>query len=192
MIDDTLDLPAAATKETTLYRHFDCDGKLLYVGISLDALNRLAQHKFCSTWYSQIKSVTLERFPSRQGALQAEREAIIKEGPQWNIKHRKSAQEAMREAEKERLSRDRFGSIKTANGTLVQDVVQLRPLYTLRDAAASLGVNTRVIKQWIADESLGFVEINNMVGKPIPHVTGWQLLDKLESMCAARKRKGAA
>ena len=35
-----------------LYRHFDCDGVLLYVGISLSTVARLCEHKHSSKWYA--------------------------------------------------------------------------------------------------------------------------------------------
>ena len=35
-----------------LYRHFDRLGELLYVGISISTMRRLAQHKTQSAWFS--------------------------------------------------------------------------------------------------------------------------------------------
>ena len=77
-----------------LYRHFDANGVLLYVGVSLSALGRLAQHKDSSHWFPEIKSVQIELFSNRKEALAAEREAIFKERPRHNVHHRsKAAQE---------------------------------------------------------------------------------------------------
>jgi hypothetical protein len=70
---------------TYLYRHFDAEGRLLYVGISLSAVHRLAQHR-ASAWFASIATVTIETFPSRAGAAEAERLAIQTEGPLHNIK----------------------------------------------------------------------------------------------------------
>lgn len=67
-----------------LYRHFDAKGVLLYVGISFSALMRLQGHKKNSSWFSEISTVTLERFYNRQGALAAERKAIAEERPRYN------------------------------------------------------------------------------------------------------------
>lgn len=75
------------TIKTSLYRHWDADGRLLYVGISLSALQRLAQHKERSRWFERIASVTIEQFPTREAALAAEREAIATERPECNIIH---------------------------------------------------------------------------------------------------------
>ena len=72
---------------TDLYRYFDADGNLLYVGISLSALNRAIQHKTTAGWWSQQRSMTRETYPTRQAAEDAERRAIITEKPAHNIMH---------------------------------------------------------------------------------------------------------
>jgi predicted GIY-YIG superfamily endonuclease len=74
--------------KTYLYRHYDKHNNLLYVGISVNALRRLKQHKK-KRWYSQIAKVTLETYPTRNKALQAEEKAIKSEKPYWNVIHNK-------------------------------------------------------------------------------------------------------
>jgi len=71
------------TKQTHLYRHFDAEGNLLYVGISKSTMDRLAQHSE-KDWYSSISNVTIEKFDERNDAIIAERKAIIAERPIWN------------------------------------------------------------------------------------------------------------
>jgi GIY-YIG catalytic domain len=68
----------------TLYRHFDLGGKLLYVGIAIDALGRLAAHKSGSGWYPEIATITLQHFQTRIEAMEAERRAILTENPLYN------------------------------------------------------------------------------------------------------------
>ena len=70
--------------ETELYRHYDAEGKLLYVGISLSAVIRLAAHKHSSEWFDRIAMVKIERFQNRRAALVAERAAILTEDPEYN------------------------------------------------------------------------------------------------------------
>jgi hypothetical protein len=70
--------------ETELYRHFDAAGKLLYVGISLSTVVRLAQHRLESEWFDRVVHITIERFPTRIEAMIAERVAILKEAPECN------------------------------------------------------------------------------------------------------------
>src|SRR5262245_16427481 len=69
-----------------LYRHFDADGQLLYVSISLRAVRRPSEHR-ATPWSSQVARVNVEKFPTRQAALAAKREAIHAEGPTFNRVH---------------------------------------------------------------------------------------------------------
>lgn len=70
---------------TALYRHFDAAGALLYVGISLNSIQRTAQHKHGARWFEQIAHITIEWHSARETALTAEAIAIAKERPKWNI-----------------------------------------------------------------------------------------------------------
>jgi predicted GIY-YIG superfamily endonuclease len=73
--------------KTTLYRHWDKDDNLLYIGISLSKLQRLGQHSRNASWFDKITKVTMESFPTRKVALQKEKEAIITEYPIHNTIH---------------------------------------------------------------------------------------------------------
>lgn len=73
--------------KTDLYRHFDKDGRLLYVGVSYGAISRLQQHaKNGAAWVDQIAKVTVEKFKSRELALAAEVKAITSEHPIHNVR----------------------------------------------------------------------------------------------------------
>jgi excinuclease UvrABC nuclease subunit len=72
-----------------LYRHYGPKDELLYVGVSISALVRLGQHRDCSEWFGKIKRVEIQQFESREKALAAEREAIEKERPHFNVRHKK-------------------------------------------------------------------------------------------------------
>jgi len=72
---------------TKLYRHFDKDGVLLYVGISLCAVYRLSQHMNDAVWAPYIARIDIETYESREAALDAEREAITTEFPFFNTVH---------------------------------------------------------------------------------------------------------
>lgn len=69
---------------TNLYRHFDRAGTLLYVGISLSAVARLAQHMAASAWRGDISRVEIQTLESREVALREEARAIRLEAPVWN------------------------------------------------------------------------------------------------------------
>jgi predicted GIY-YIG superfamily endonuclease len=72
---------------TSLYRHFDAEGSLLYVGISLSWPARTKAHAHGSRWFDMVAKVEIERFDTREAALDAEREAIKREKPKFNIIH---------------------------------------------------------------------------------------------------------
>ena len=70
---------------TALYRHFDADGILLYVGIALSPIARLCEHRAGSAWYDRITTVKIVRYPTRDEAEAAELRAIREERPLHNI-----------------------------------------------------------------------------------------------------------
>jgi hypothetical protein len=72
-------------KPVSLHRHYDREGRLLYVGIAADSLRRLSGHRYKSNWRNEIVRVDVEHFPKREGALAAERTAIRIEKPLHNV-----------------------------------------------------------------------------------------------------------
>lgn len=73
---------------TSLYRHYDEAGELLYVGISIDAIARFKQHADSrKDWVNSIASVKIQKFETRAEALAAEKLAILTENPKYNIVH---------------------------------------------------------------------------------------------------------
>lgn len=75
--------------KTALYRHFGENDVLLYVGISLSATTRLAQHSKNAPWYEDIKRITIEYLDTRELAIIAEKKAIIFERPLFNQEYYK-------------------------------------------------------------------------------------------------------
>ena len=71
--------------ECQLYRHYDNEENLLYVGISLSAFERFRAHKMNSKWANKVSKMTVEYFSSRKEASDAEKEAILIEKPLYNI-----------------------------------------------------------------------------------------------------------
>lgn len=73
------------SRATTLYRFFDADGALLYVGITNRSPRRIQEHSQSKGWWSDVMSATFEHFPSRRTAEHAESKAIEGESPRYNI-----------------------------------------------------------------------------------------------------------
>jgi len=74
-------------EKTALYRHFDCDGVLLYVGISKNPVARMSQHFLFAEWFRQISSIKIEWLETREAAERHEMDAIKKEKPKYNRVH---------------------------------------------------------------------------------------------------------
>ena len=72
-------------ERTALYRWYDVDSRLLYVGITNHLMRRAEQHSDDKPWWSQVASSVVEWHPTRQAALAAETNAIHTEHPVHNI-----------------------------------------------------------------------------------------------------------
>ena len=69
---------------TALYRAYDTDGVLLYVGVSLNTRKRFKDHKHDSAWWPEVAKTTEEWYPVRDDAQRAEIDAILTENPKYN------------------------------------------------------------------------------------------------------------
>lgn len=70
---------------TTLYRFYDVDDRLLYVGIAMGVNARWAKHSKDKGWWTEVASARIEHLPSRDAALDAEWAAIRDERPIYNV-----------------------------------------------------------------------------------------------------------
>lgn len=68
-----------------LYRFYDHADRLLYVGISLHAAQRAAEHRADKQWWSDVARMDVEHLNSRVEALEAELIAIRSERPIHNV-----------------------------------------------------------------------------------------------------------
>lgn len=85
-----------AEKPHFLYRCYDSDGHLLYVGVTSDLRTRMREHLRgapvgcvypTALLPERMAFWTAERHPDRQSGFAAERAAIRAERPEMNIKH---------------------------------------------------------------------------------------------------------
>ena len=70
--------------ESWVYRFFDEDSVLLYVGFTTDLGTRITAHGRQKAWWPEVRSVQVERYNSRPDGLRAERVAILREQPVHN------------------------------------------------------------------------------------------------------------
>jgi hypothetical protein len=76
-----------ADRPTALYRFFDAEGRLLYVGIAHDPEKRWATHRLYQGWWHLVANKTHEWFPDRAAAKAAEDKALIDEMPRFDGSH---------------------------------------------------------------------------------------------------------
>lgn len=86
--------PGGRPEATALYRWYDVEARLLYVGISNQPVRRTGQHDDHQPWWREVRSATVEWLPTRAEALEAEERAIKREHPEHNVVHngRRAAQ----------------------------------------------------------------------------------------------------
>lgn len=75
-------------KSYDLYRHYNDNGELLYIGISINAFSRYSQHKK-RKFHKEIALMKIQKCSSREEALRLEKKAIIREKPIHNVVHNK-------------------------------------------------------------------------------------------------------
>ena len=160
-----------------LYRHFDKDDVLLYVGISLSAINRLQQHRDHSGWFADIARVDIVPFDSRVQVLEAERAAIKEECPVYNMQRPEPHCPIVKKEPPASKSR----------ADLLGAIVEFKPLYTPAELEKLLDMPAPRVRELFDTNKLGFVAVSTRWDKrwdrPITtkRVTGWQLIDFLEN-----------
>lgn len=75
-----------------VYRIFDAQGQLLYVGMSTNAFRRIVQHKADhQPWIPIADSIEVTRYRNRRSAAYMEALIINEESPTWNVQNESSS-----------------------------------------------------------------------------------------------------
>lgn len=157
-----------------LYRHYNKEGALLYVGISLNAINRLGQHKDHAHWFDLISKVEIESFSSRCEVRKAEIVAINKENPLYNLQRPSLKEEKT--------------TYQDAKDVLIKRIVSFNAVYKIDDICNVLGIRRTSVLKEIEKGTLSCIEIDGTVRSNIPNpkkiirITGWQLIDYIEQL----------
>lgn len=72
------------SRRTALYRLFDAEGRLLYIGIAFNPDSRWAGHAASKSWWLDVAEKRIEWHETRSKAVAAERAAIAAELPLYN------------------------------------------------------------------------------------------------------------
>ena len=153
-------------KKHHLYRYYDKNNILLYVGISISAIYRLSQHKKHSIWFDDIATVKIETLASRDEAIDAEKKAISSENPLHNIMRPQS------------LHINKFENDATnSKNYLTKRIVHFNPIYNMTETGNVLGVSVSFIRRLIDEKKLSCIKVGSMT-----KITGWQIIDYIESL----------
>jgi excinuclease UvrABC nuclease subunit len=70
-----------------VYRAYDKDGRLIYVGASHKLPHRVVEHRFEAWWMRLNPRFVVKLYPTMDAAFAAEAVAIQEEQPAFNVKH---------------------------------------------------------------------------------------------------------
>jgi len=158
-----------------LYRHFDEAGELLYVGVTSRLPRRVREHQQHSPWWEKIARIEVKPYPDRQSVLEAERVAIENEKPKFNKRHNLP----------KRQVKEPEATASISGQNITGRLIQLRPVYTINEAAEATGVSRSVIAREIATGRLGSFNLPRARAEgEITYVSGWQIVDWLECLGA--------
>lgn len=79
-----LEDPDTDNRPCTLYRAYDADGQLLYVGITETGTSRMDSHRLASEWWPQVARIELDHYPDRACARSVEAAVIDFWHPPYN------------------------------------------------------------------------------------------------------------
>lgn len=135
---------------TALYRYFDADGRLLYLGITNDPSRRDQAHKSKSkyTWYPLAASREVKWYATRSEAEAAETAALAAEQPPWNTKGTAGTSDEARQAQRaRRCAEERYRTVRVPVGRPAEAAKVLRKAMTdgelacLMDAFKEMGAD---------------------------------------------------
>lgn len=122
---------------TSVYLYRDCNGMLIYVGITARSVTRNLEHNKTKEWWGFVTRQEVEHYETRQKALAREATLIAHHSPPFNIQQNPN-HEAMRAAyllfrsvdkdvrSPEQIFRETMGFIPLHKFSITNDVVVLR------------------------------------------------------------------
>lgn len=135
--------------KTDLYRHYDSNGNLLYVGISASALVRMLGHAR-SPWYHSVTKITISKYKTRPSAIKAEKLAIVNENPKHNL-YRPKKHVVPELGNKNRLSVDEFvamlgDAVNGSSATAVAKKFKISKGYLSEVLSGKRGIGDKLLK----------------------------------------------
>lgn len=79
--------------ETYVYRLYDLNNNLLYIGITYDIKMRFYHHSKDKYWWPDVSKKYIRKYPNRQEAVRIEKQAIEKYNPLYNEQYNQKENE---------------------------------------------------------------------------------------------------
>lgn len=112
---------------TAVYRCYDADGRLLYVGMSINPQGRLASHRLYAPWFPRMVRFTAQWFPDRATARAEELRVMRAESSLHN---------------QEGLTMPALGLVSPDHTYWALEAVRLRrQKWSIKDIAETLGTS---------------------------------------------------
>lgn len=77
---------------TSLYRAFDADGDLLYIGVTSQRQQRLYRHAKVAQWWQKVATIEIQHYATATEAKLAEADQIGRLHPPHNRNHRRAVE----------------------------------------------------------------------------------------------------
>lgn len=136
---------------TAVYRFYDSENVLLYVGASGSPEKRWHGHA-AKPWWPDVKRNSMTWYPTKQEALAAETDAIQDEHPKHNIVHKSSPggpskMELIEVGEAYRSSREALRETMQESRVLASEAADLG--VSQHRIAELLGVDRMTVRKWV-------------------------------------------
>lgn len=119
---------------TSLYRFYDADNRLLYVGITSHLPRRLDEHA-SKSWWARVQIVRVQHFGDPEEARGRERRAIATEWPLYNVTGRGRRQPVTAAVGERQFNRFTEQALREKTG------------FTVRGLAEEAGLRPRLLRQ---------------------------------------------
>lgn len=136
-------------RRTALYRLYDADGQLLYIGVAYDPQQRWYSHANTAPWWPRVARREVTWYPHRPAAEDAERDAIRAEAPMFNVAWATHEPIRLPAKPKQRhaVSEETRAALSAAADTYVRAPIQLKEaILEASDGGKSVAEITRAIE----------------------------------------------
>lgn len=122
------------TANISVYKCFDEDGALLYVGVGDTALVRIKSHQKEKAWFDEVVNITISKYEDRATALAEEIRSIREDKPVFNKLGKENCARVYMETYKLFMRRMKFTWVQISTGQyyffkdVIDEMIELKLL----------------------------------------------------------------